>query len=489
MKLNQITIKNFRSIESLSFIIEPINESFTFTLLGINESGKTSFIKAVSLFDNTDISFPQDYNDPTKDVELTLHYQIEQFELKELKESLTELHKFDKTILQELEINEILIKVVYAPASASKTTLEILNFKKAIFTNYTLIEDETTDKIVVSKKSKSDIDQADLNLESFFQDEYDEYFWGLSHKVTLWKASPEYLIQDEIELSSFASDPNRVSIPLSNCFKIADIGNIKSEIIKLTSPESIQNLEDLLSDKITTHINKVWPEHPIKIKFKINSNKLTFLIEDNDVKYKIKTTKQRSDGFRQFISFLLTLSAQNYTQELANSILLLDEPETHLHPSAQLNLKDELIKISQNKSNNIVFFATHSNYMIDKENIDRCYKVEKKKNKTILEKIKKNHTSYSEVNYEVFDIKTSEYHNELYGYLEDVDKAKLMNLPKDRKWTNEKTKKIEDVSLSTYIRHSIHHPENTSNKKYTESELKKSIKILRELKYSEKLVS
>jgi ABC-type multidrug transport system ATPase subunit len=242
---------------------------------------------------------------------------------------------------------------------------------------------------------------------------------------------------------------------------------------------------DKLSDKVTLHINKVWPEHPIKVKFQINSNKLTFLIEDNNVKYKVKTTNQRSDGFRQFISFLLTLSAENLRDELQNSILLLDEPETHLHPSAQINLKNELIKISQNKNNNIVFFATHSNYMIDKENIDRCYKVFKKKNsKTELAKIEKVTSSYSEVNYDVFEIITNDYHNELYGYLEDIEKEKLDSLEKNRKWFNEKIKKIEVVSLQKYIRNSIHHPENTSNKKFTEIELKKSIEIMKKLKYS-----
>src|SRR6185436_7048704 len=137
-------------------------------------------------------------------------------------------------------------------------------------------------------------------------------------------------------------------------------------------------------------------EHPVKIKFKINNGKLAFLVEDKDVKYQAKTTKQRSDGFRQFISFLLTLSAQNHSDELSNCILLLDEPETHLHPTAQLNLMDELIKISKNKNDNIVFFATHSNYMIDKLNIERCFKIYKKKNASALEQINKSHSSYSE---------------------------------------------------------------------------------------------
>jgi len=163
---------------------------------------------------------------------------------------------------------------------------------------------------------------------------------------------------------------------------------------------------------------------------------------------------------------------------------LLDEPETHLHPQAQEYLKDELIKITRNEENNIVFFATHSNHMIDKDHIERCFRLSKQANrKTKLDKIKLGKTSYPEVNYEVFGIPSSDYHNELYGYLEDIEKSKLDSLPKTKKWKNKKTKATDNVSLATYIRHSIHHTENTTNAKFTAGELAESIKTLRGLKY------
>jgi hypothetical protein len=122
--------------------------------------------------------------------------------------------------------------------------------------------------------------------------------------------------------------------------------------------------------------------------------------------------------------------------------------------------------------------------MIDKKNLERNIKVTKTKNeRTELIQISKSQSSYSEVNYTVFNIVTADYHNELYGYLEDISKAKLESLQKDKKWFNEKLNKGEQVSLSKYIRNSIHHPENTSNKMYTDIQLKKSIEIMRKLKY------
>jgi hypothetical protein len=203
--------------------------------------------------------------------------------------------------------------------------------------------------------------------------------------------------------------------------------------------------------------------------------------------YKAKTTSQRSDGFRQFISFLLTLSAENQIEELNHTLMLIDEPEAHLHPQAQINLCKELIKITSNGTDNIAFYATHSNYMIDKNNLERNIKVVKKRNgTTLLEYIPASQSSYSEVNFTVFDVATADYHNELYGYLEDTSKDKLDSLLKDKDWINERTGQTEKVSLSKYIRNSIHHPENTSNKAYTETLLRKSIKSLIKLKYGNK---
>lgn len=478
MKLKQIEIKNFRSIEALKIEIQPISGTYTYTMLGINESGKSNFLKALQLVDDGDVFYPQDFFDDTKEIEILLTYALTDLEFKEIKTELSQTYNFDKSILHGFEIGDIVITIKFSAESpAIKTISEVIGFNKTIFETYTY---NVAEKVI---KERS-LEDEPLNLSTFFSEIRPKYFWKRTHNVTFWKSSPQYLISDDIDLSKFSTDPENISIPLLNCFVLAGITDISKRISQLNNPVSIQNLESLLSDKVSNHINKVWPEHPIRVRFKINNNLLSFLIEDKEVKYKAKTTSQRSDGFRQFISFLLTISAENFNQELENSILLLDEPETHLHPSAQINLKDELIKITQNENNNIVFFATHSNYMIDKENINRCYCVIKRKNhKTELANIQKSDTSYSEVNYEIFGVITNDYHNELYGYLEDRSSEKLQGMKKDKKWINELTGKTETVSLSKYIRNAIHHPENTSNERFSEADLKKSIDTLRQLKY------
>ena len=483
MKLQKITIQNFRSIDDETFNVEEVDGGNTFTLIGINESGKSSFLKAVSLVDEGEVLFPHDFFDSKSPIGVFLTYKLGQAEEKALKKALAE-KGFEKDLLSKIQIEEVDVCVSFEPVvNSARKNFDRVRFKKHIFNDYTLDGGKPV-------KKNPEQTQDDFDLEKYFETYLPQYFWKISHHITFWKSANEYLINDQIDLNAFASDQESTSIPLLNCFRLAGIDDeeIKAEIEKLkTNPADISDLQDKLGDKVTAHIKKVWPNHPIKIKFHIDNMMLSFLVEDVGVKYDSKTTSQRSDGFRQFASFLLTVSAESSTDQLSYSLLLLDEPETHLHPQAQEYLRNELIKITKNKENNIVLFATHSNYMIDKDRIDRCFRVLKQGNKrTKLEKIKGQDSSYSEVNYEVFHIPTSDYHNELYGYLEDVARTKLDGVPKNKKWYNDKTKATENVSLATYIRHSIHHPENTKNNKFTAEELTRSIDTLRELKYGKK---
>lgn len=484
MKLLSLTIKNFRSIENETFNVQEVDGTHTFTLIGINESGKSSFLKAISLIDNDDerVIFPKDYFEEAEPVSVTLNYQLEPRDEKELKNTLTE-KGFEKDIVAKIKVERVAICAVIDPAvDAPKKVFDQIEFQKSIFDDYTLQGD---------KPARKDPQQTqeDFNLEKYFEAQLPKYFWKIAHRIVFWKSDSKHLINEQINLDTFAANPESTSIPLINCFELAGVSqdNISAQVSKLKDdPAEINNLQDKLGDKVTAHIKKVWPDHPIKIKFQINNLLLSFLVEDEKVKYKSKTTDQRSDGFRQLISFLLTISAENAINQLSDSLLLLDEPETHLHPQAQEYLKDELIKITRNANNNIVFFATHSNYMIDKDHIERCFRLSKQSNrKTKLGKIELGKTSYSEVNYEVFGIPSSDYHNELYGYLEEIEKSKLNSLQKTKKWKNKVTNTTEDVSSATYIRHAIHHPENTSNAKFTAEDLEESIKTLRSLKYGD----
>ena len=481
MKLKSIKLKNYKSINELEIEISIIDDSYTYALLGINESGKSSILKAISCFEEFDnIAYPDDFFNPELPIEVIYNYSIEASDLQELRSYLIKEFSFPKDLADKIVIHSVELFANYSNEnSVIFSRFEVWNFEEFIFDDYTLNPVDTK----ITKRSNEKEDSFDLD--NFFETNLLDYFYKKSHFVVFWKSSPEYLLLDEINLTEFSTNPSKVSIPLKNCFLLAGIksDNIEKEIKKLKNSVAINSLQSKLSDSVTNHINELWPEHPISISFQISDQKISLLIEDNGIKYSPKTASQRSDGFKQFLSFLLTVSVENKGNELQKTILLIDEPETHLHPPAQINLMNELINISKNNKNNIVFYATHSNYMIDKNSLDRNYKVTKEKNiNTSINKIEKKSTSYAEVNYDIFGILTNDYHNELYGFIEAEDKQKLDNLPKTKKWFHDRKKKEFEVSLSEYIRHSIHHPENDKNNKFSDKELKKSIEALLEIK-------
>ena len=319
---------------------------------------------------------------------------------------------------------------------------------------------------------------------------------GTLQTSIFWTAEDRYLVSNPISLATFASAPLDVSIPLRNCFLLAGIENIEERINQLNGDSTdIEFLQNLLGEKVSEHIETVWPNHPIKITFLITDGFLNFHVKDKNEGGKAKTAGQRSDGFKQFVSFLLTISAENKNSQLSNTLLVLDEPETHLHPQAQEFLLSELKKISTNQRRNVVLFATHSNFLIDKQNLERNFIVLKGANGTEIKQLSRASSSYGGVNFEVFGIASSDYHSELYSRLhshyqseDELDKARSHIEPFDvaffqgvhsKKKTKPLKKVANKITLSTYVRNCINHPDNGDT--FTTDELTESIKLMRSL--------
>ena len=185
----------------------------------------------------------------------------------------------------------------------------------------------------------------------------------------------------------------------------------------------------------------------------------------------------------------------------------IDEPETFLHPKAQEKLLKALDKISEVRQ---VFVATHSPYLLKLFNTDRhilyvCKKSKDTNNTQPMDTLNlfgASSPSWGEINYSAYDMLSVEFHNELYGFVQakaidindDNETIKEFDrflsskgVPIDLNWTHEKASGDTnyDVTVQTYIRNSIHHPENTKNIDYTHIQLgdstKKLISILRSL--------
>lgn len=463
MLLQSIQIKNYRSIEDITFDIKALEDnSYTFGLIGVNEAGKSSILKAMGLKDSKVILTIQDFRDKSKKIEVLFRYKLEDnYKVDNLNQLIAD--DPDSVAINILNPqDDVGFKITFSIATPSTPVYEFLYSNK---------KPDLANCVEVTKAD----------------------FENMHHTV-FWTAKDEYLISDAINLTAFAAKPD-TSIPLRNCFLLAGITDIQARVTSIVGDSTEkEELEEQLGKAVTDHILTVWPGHPIKITFVIDGQLINFHVKDTNVKGKAKTAGQRSDGFKQFISFLLTVSAEDSNAELENCLLLLDEPETHLHPQAQEYFLSELKKITTNDRRNVVVFATHSNYMIDKAKLSRNFKVTKEKESTSIESIDTKNTTFASVNYDVFGILTTDYHGELYGKLygdfqesEPANENKgirifdqeffqaIHKIPNDRPWK----KTAKDITLSTYIRNCISHPENGNQ--YTPVELKTSIELMKKL--------
>ncbi|SNU02290.1 AAA domain-containing protein, putative AbiEii toxin, Type IV TA system [Ruaniaceae bacterium KH17] len=180
-------------------------------------------------------------------------------------------------------------------------------------------------------------------------------------------------------------------------------------------------------------------------------------------------------------------------------VLMLDEPETWLHPSAQLKLGEALSKIGEQEQ---VFIITHSPYLIRKfdpkshlltvlagqgegRRVDRS---------TTFGLFGMGEPTWGEINYRAFEVCSNDFHNELYGHVqrhieaqkadgrfakeEEVD-AFLVGegIAQTKTWVRTSSFSYQ-ATLPVYVRNSIHHPENVLNAAVTINELSESTKNL-----------
>lgn len=188
-----------------------------------------------------------------------------------------------------------------------------------------------------------------------------------------------------------------------------------------------------------------------------------------------------------------------------HGILSIDEPEMHIHPETGRVLLGKMqsalrgFKTKGLLNSCQVIFATHSPFIIQQlSNYNSSISLVKKDRSEItindfksVSQIKypnRSEYSFGLVLYKVFGVPTTDLHNELYGVLQEQNKCYSQNdienffISKGLKQTCTWIKELkgipqtpESVTLQTFIRHSIHHPENSSNKSYCDSDFKHSI--------------
>lgn len=178
---------------------------------------------------------------------------------------------------------------------------------------------------------------------------------------------------------------------------------------------------------------------------------------------------------------------------LKNSTIMIDEPELSMHPLWQkkiLQYYKNLFTDGNSHQTAQLFFASHSEAVISEalQNIDNTKVIVLKRDgngqvsaNCIGTPAVLPYTMAAEVNYQAFELVSTDYHNALYGYIEaegwknNFD-AQYPTVSYNRERNG--TVITQRITLTEKIRHIIHHPENRNNS-YTEGDLKESIERMR----------
>ncbi len=240
--------------------------------------------------------------------------------------------------------------------------------------------------------------------------------------------------------------------------------------------ENIENLNTILNDKIKKGLENKFLEEAINKFYDISGYSIKLDFIDNYLPFKnanfvVETESNlqvnlSSLGSGYEMIFSLIYSYYMSKQNGKKLIILIDEPELHLHPKLQEKFVDFILEVSRDSQ---VILTTHSPLLIKQlsynENIKNIILKKDKKIKEFEER-KLSYISSNETNYLAFELPTEEYHNELYEELKmkfgeemgikKFDKEFFIKIKNEKalyRWKNEENQ----VSLHTFIRNQIHH--------------------------------
>lgn len=320
VRISEIRIQNFRNIRDTGFIeLENVT-----TLIGKNESGKTSTLEAIN-------SFSENYRYTDRD----------------LSNSTSEVGDDEQIpiITLRFELTDQLVEKFYPEISEdAKTPLKITRTK--YFDNS------------YESHIEADVDEDEVEL-----------------------PTPNILYYDSYSLISDKATVEQINSGERDTFQnLLDLGDISIEDFDgspLTQFNTIERAENRIEDKL----NNAWSQKSLNVNLNWNDSEQTvhLLIQDqfnpgSAVDERPLTyPSQRSEGFQWFLSFYINLLAESNGSGLESKVLLLDDPAVYLHPEGKRDWLESVNDIGKDEQ---VVFSSHSPYLIDKRYPSRIRAVE-----------------------------------------------------------------------------------------------------------------
>lgn len=381
MKLLRYKVTNFRSVEDSGWIeCDDVT-----TLVGINESGKSNLLLAlwklhpvnngkIDILHDMPVSKLSVMRNNTADeifIEAVFSVDMETIE-----------SVYDETGYKIDEETEITLKRFYDGHYSFQYSIQPI-----LDNNNEDIEDEVSDDSVAPKTMQ---DLNDVILEEIPKFVYYSNYGNLSSKIYLpnvvkWlnggtvqgidvneeqvrtlRVLFDFVHLDPEEILELGKDPKDVAAARNG-----NRNNAQPTAQEIKKAEDDKEQRSLLlqsaSGDLTTKFKEWWKQGEYKFRFEADGDYFRIWVSDSKRPSEV-ALELRSTGLQWFISFYLIFLVESESQH-KNAILLLDEAGLTLHPLAQKDLTNFFNGLAEK---NQIINTTHSPFIIDTSNIDRC---------------------------------------------------------------------------------------------------------------------
>ncbi len=260
------------------------------------------------------------------------------------------------------------------------------------------------------------------------------------------------------------------------------LDEVAEEVEKKLNEVSSKTLDKLneMNSEIADSLNPIIPS-PESLKWQ-DVFKNVSITGDEDI-----PINKRGSGVKRLILlnfFRAEAERRQAEQNIPSIIYAIEEPETSQHPNHQRKLIEAFKELSETDKTQILL-TTHSPSIVKLLDFPHLKLIKNDNGKEIVnvEQGDLPYPSLNEVNYLAFGESNDEYHNELYGFIESEQRLVDYKTGKEtilyKKQLRSGEIREQQIVLSEYIRHQIHHPENTENERFTFNQLQGSIGELR----------
>lgn len=407
MKLQEIEFCNFKSIEDATLTLQ----HNCMILVGKNEAGKSNILKGIAggLSPAAYKLTPQSkrkrsYSEKITEAYIDSIFYFSDQEIEDFIQHIGHLIKSDAFSIAGNNITNRDFIIQYCKKGIYRYDIIKGTYQALYYTfpdNITLAQNVTklnspylqnASGTVIPTPAEGEVfSGTPMKLEDitwFFSSYITDYVSKHLPQVYYWKSDETSILPSSVSISSLQTSP--ASYPsIQTLFSLAGYPNIPTAFADAQKEDGdCTNLLENVAQKATTEFQKRWPDlKGLSFEFRKDGDFLLIKIKEK-VRYNFE---DRSDGFKHFVSILLMLSSQVAIKKINNAVILIDEPDNSLYPSAAKYLRDELIKLS---SNNIVIYATHSPFMIDNREPSRHVIVSKKDEISKIEPVTNEENSY-----------------------------------------------------------------------------------------------